>query len=326
MNTFTPISSIISPIDIAKYVSDTYAIDGRCRLLKAGVNHSYQVTTPNDKYVFRVYSYNWRSSEEISAEIELLKLLEKNNLPVSFPLPNTKNQYINILNAAEGNRFGVLFSYAKGEKVLTFGEAIHFKVGETMANMHELTKNSELNRVHYNSSTLLDETFEYLGDFLSEDSEEYSFMLRLKSFLETQLGNANVEHLRKGVVHLDIWFDNMNISTENITIFDFDFCGNGWLCLDPAYYILQIHSTEANEADYLKKKEAFLNGYQSVTELTREEIKMLPILALAIYVFYIGVQCKRFNDWSNSFLNELYLKRYINLMVKRWFDFNKLKF
>ena len=48
------------------------------------------------------------------------------------------------------------------------------------------------------------------------------------------------------------------------------------------------------------------------------------MLAESIYFFYLGVQCKRFDNWSNTFLNDLYLKRFINLRVKRWFDFNKL--
>jgi Ser/Thr protein kinase RdoA (MazF antagonist) len=35
---------------------------------------------------------------------------------------------------------------------------------------------------------------------------------------------------------------------NKVTIFDFDFCGNGWLCLDIAYYILHLHNIEKYEA------------------------------------------------------------------------------
>jgi len=45
---------------------------------------------------------------------------------------------------------------------------------------------------------------------------------------------------------------------------------------------------------------------------------------LSVYFFYLGVQCQRFDNWSNVFINELYLKRFINLRVKRWADFNQL--
>ncbi|MEO6901714.1 MAG: phosphotransferase [Bacteroidia bacterium] len=57
--------------------------------------------------------------------------------------------------------------------------------------------------------------------------------------LEKELVKACNLNLRKDIVHLDIWFDNLNISNnKKIALFDFDFCGNGWLCLDIAYYIL----------------------------------------------------------------------------------------
>jgi Ser/Thr protein kinase RdoA (MazF antagonist) len=327
MDNLRPISSILYPEDIARFIAEKYAIAGKCKLLKAGINHSYLLTTAKEKYVFRLYSYNWRSLEEINAEIELLRLLSDNQMPVSFAIANEDGLYVHEIKAPEGNRFGVLFSYAEGEKILTFSEQTHYNVGVAMAKIHQLTKDKTLHRVHYGYDNLLNDTFNYLPEFLPTTTEEYQFMLQLKKFLATQLKEANSLQLRKGIVHLDIWFDNMNISPNGeIVIFDFDFCGHGWLCLDLAYYILQIHSVEAKVEDFYLKKDAFLNGYQSITTLTAEEQRLLPMLGLAAYVFYIGIQCKRFNDWSNTFLNELYLSRFINLRVKRWFDFNELKF
>jgi len=105
------------------------------------------------------------------------------------------------------------------------------------------------------------------------------------------------------------------------SLFDFDFCGNGWLGLDPAYYILQLHNIERDEQVRKLKVEHFLQGYESVTPLTNEERRLLPVLGLSIYFFYLGgVQCRRFDNWSNSFLNEDYLKRFINTLIKKYYD------
>jgi hypothetical protein len=41
-------------------------------------------------------------------------------------------------------------------------------------------------------------------------------------------------------------------------------------------------------------------------------------------VFLLGVHLGRFEDYSNMFLNETYLKRYITQRVKKYFDYNKL--
>jgi Ser/Thr protein kinase RdoA (MazF antagonist) len=138
-----------------------------------------------------------------------------------------------------------------------------------------------------------------------------------------QFAKADVSQLRSGPVHMDIWFDNMNITDAGeINIFDFDFCGNGWQCLDLAYYILQLHSTEKDETEREAKKTSFLSGYESVTKITDEEKRLLPMLGVSMYFFYLGIQSQRFDNWANVFLNETYLKRFINLLVKKYYDDN----
>ena len=128
--------------------------------------------------------------------------------------------------------------------------------------------------------------------------------------------------MRNGIVHLDIWFDNLNITKDKeVTLFDFDFCGNGWLCLDVAYYILQLHNIEKyDEKAYQPKIDSFLKGYETITKLSAEEKRLIPILGVSLYYFYLGVQCQRYENWSNSFLNAHYLKRFINGLVKRYYE------
>jgi hypothetical protein len=49
------------------------------------------------------------------------------------------------------------------------------------------------------------------------------------------------------------------------------------------------------------------------------------MLGVSMYFFYLGIQCQRFDNWSNVFLNETYLTRFINLLVKKYFDENVVK-
>lgn len=326
MKVLKPICATIDPFAIAGFLNEQYNFKCTVKLLKAGVNHSYLVSTNDKDFVFRIYSLHWRSAAEIQAEVDYLILLKENNLPISYPILTTANSFICDVNSVEGLRYGVLFSYAKGEKLLTFDKDLHFKVGQIMAEMHKVSLNKSIDRVSYNVGNLLDETFNHLPKFLPNDTEQYQFLLKLKSYLTNVIESANEEGLRSGIVHLDIWFDNMNMNGSDITIFDFDFCGNGWLVYDLAYYIMQVHSTEATPEEYELKVNSFLQGYESITKISAEERRLMPILGLAIYVFYVGVQCKRFDDWSNVFLNEMHLKRLIDLRIKRWFDFNKLSF
>lgn len=327
MNHFPVITSTLSEAHLALFLQEIYKLSAAttCRLLKTGINHVYLVTDGSQKYVFRVYSLNWRSEKEISEEIRLLNLLKDNHIPVSYAITDAQSNYIQTLNAPEGERFGVMFSYAKGEKVFNFSTDLHHKIGEIMAQFHKITHNVSLDRVTYTPEKVLLDSPQHFFGFLPDDTPEVEFIRYAQQHLLAELKKVDECQVRKGVVHLDIWFDNLNILNGNeITIFDFDFCGNGWQCYDIGYYILQIHSTEADENEYKLKAEAFLKGYESVSPISDEEKRILPLLGECIYLFYLGVQCQRFNNWSNTFINEVYLKRFINLRIKRWFDYNKL--
>ncbi len=327
MYPFPVTSSILSPLHLAQFLQTRYNLSRNtsCQLLRAGINHSYLVTDGSVKAVFRVYSLNWRTENEISEELKLLRLINEGGIPVSYPLPDKTGVFIQPLQAPEGARFGVLFSFAQGEKQLTFSADLHAEMGRIMARFHQLTHNLTLQRVIYTPQILLVDSLEQLSRFLPGESEEMQFMRNMQPYLLNEFTKIDSTQTRQGSVHLDIWFDNLTIDKNDaITLFDFDFCGNGMLCCDLAYYILQIHSTEADEQEFRKKKDSFLGGYESVTKISDEEKRLLPMLGVSIYFFYLGVQSQRFDDYSSVFLNELYLKRFISLRVKRWADFNRL--
>ena len=325
MEKFPVISSILSPEHIGLLVAKKYGLSGNvsCTILKTGINHSYLVDHQKSKFIFRLYSLNWRSDLEINEEIRLLNLLKEIGVSVSFPIKDVDEKHIQYLEAPEGIRPGVLFSYAEGEKQLNFSADLHYKVGETMAKIHQATLRLKLERVTYTPKIILEDSLLKIRKFLSDDSPEMSWMVSAQQYLLNQIDKADINYLRSGSVHLDIWFDNMNITKDGqITIFDFDFCGNGWLCYDIAYYILQLHSTEKDVSQRDLKVENFLRGYESITKITDEERQILPVLGVSLYFFYLGVQCERYDNWSNVFLNETYLKRFIKLLVRKYFEEN----
>jgi Ser/Thr protein kinase RdoA (MazF antagonist) len=328
MTHFPVSNSNLSATHIGLFLQEKYPLskDTKCQLIKAGINDTYLVTDHLDKFVFRVYSLNWRTEVEISEEIKLLNELKHHKIPVSHPLADKSNNFIQTLNAPEGKRFGVLFTYAKGQKLHLFSDETHFQIGQIMAQFHAVTTSQKLNRVDYSPQVILIDPLVHISKFLSADTEEMAFMKSAQNYLFQAFQNADTTHIRQGIVHLDIWFDNLNITVDNeITIFDFDFCGNGWLCLDIAYYILQLHNIERYDAtNYQPKIDSFIKGYESITPISKEEKKLIPVLGVSLYFFYLGVQCQRYDNWSNSFLSENYLKRFINGLVKKYYDIYKL--
>lgn len=326
MTKFSVISSTLSPTDIEKFLREKYLMTANttCKLLKTGINHTYRVDNGNETFIFRVYSFNWRTKEEIKEELNLLQLLKQNSISVSYPIADSSKNFIQAIDAPEGQRFAVLFSYAKGNKIQTYSKEIHFEIGEIMAQIHSITKGKEQQRITYTSDILLNQSLDNIRQFLSDDTNEMQFLTATRSLLEKELSDADNKLLRKGIVHLDIWFDNLNISDNNeITLFDFDFCGNGWLCLDIAYYIMQLHNTEKDLNERAEKIKAFYSGYETVEKISDEEKRLIPTLGVCLYYFYLGVQCKRFDNWSNTFINEVYLKRYITVIIKNYYETTK---
>lgn len=237
-------SSILSKTHLARFIHETYSLgpSTTCQLLKAGVNHSYLITDGTTKYVFRVYSLNWRTETEIQEEIRLLQHLQAGGVPVSYPLPDAEGNYLQTILAPEGKRLAVLFSFAEGEKLLTFPAELHYTIGQIMARFHLLTQNLHLNRVTYTPQLMLVDSLEKAKPFLPADAPEIQFLLDLQQQLLREFDTIDTQAVRWGVVHLDIWFDNLNIAHDGtITLFDFDFCGNAMQCFDIGYYIITLH-------------------------------------------------------------------------------------
>ena len=324
---FPVISSVLSASKLGEFLQQEYSLSKHteCALFRTAMNHVYMVTDVDKKYVFRVYNFDWRTKTEIAEELRLLIYLSKNKASVSYPIADISNEYIQELNAPEGKRFGVLFSFADGAKSARFNEETSFFIGQALAKVHMSAQNFELKRVTYNESILLIDSIKRAQAFFKKETDEILFLKNLANFLQKEFAKIKNKEVRFGAVHLDVWFDNMHFNEDNkITFFDFDFCGNGWLCLDISYFLFQLYVTNPNEEDYEIKAESFLKGYESIIEISEEEKRILPLVCLGVMLYYISVQCDRFDTWTNIFLNEDHLKRFTG-NLKRWIDHNKIK-
>jgi len=322
MTVFPVIASTISAKELGEFAKEKYRLNKNydCKLFRTGMNHTYFLSDNKTKYALRVYSHNWRSKSEISEEIKLLKLLSENNLSVSSPIQDKNGEFIQEINAPEGIRYVVLFSFAEGGKVRFMDNETCFKIGSLMAKIHDLTLNKTIDRISYDKKSLIEFPYECLKEFFSENLPEMEF---IKEFGHT-FQNSDFENIQNGVVHMDIWYDNMAITDEKeITMFDFDFCGNGWQILDVGYFCKQLFFIESDKNQYDLKVQSFLNGYKKIKNLSNKELQLIPKAGASIFVFYLGIQAQRF-DWSNIFLSENYLKMFVG-RIKSWIEYYKTK-
>jgi len=318
MTVFPVTTSTLSAKELGEFIQEKYALNGNfsCKLFRTGMNHTYFLSDHEAKYIVRVYSHKWRSKSEIKEELKLLNLLKGSDLSVSFPIEDKKGEFIQEINAPEGIRYIVLFSFAKGEKIRFMDNETCSSIGTLMAKIHSLTNNRTIDRISYNKESLIQLPYRQLQYFFSEKLPEMEFIKQIGESFQ----NSDFDHIHNGVVHMDIWYDNMAVKNEKkITIFDFDFCGNGWQILDVAYFCKQLFFIESDKKQYELKVQSFLNGYQKIRKFSNKELQLIPKAGVSVFVFYLGVQAKRF-DWSNIFLTENYLKMFIG-KIKSWMDY-----
>ncbi|WKN43872.1 phosphotransferase [Tunicatimonas pelagia] len=321
------ISTIISSEYLAEFVSERYGFDKNttCRVLKTGINHSYLITTSDKKFVLRVYYLHWRTEDEIKEELALLEYLKENGISVSYPIKNRDNHYINCIKALEGERFAVLFTFAEGKSIRNPSEPASFQLGATMAKMHQLTINRTINRKRYDANSLVNWAFQLAKGHFSGPSAEMQYFERASSVISSEFEKAEQSALRYGVIHLDLWYENMKIKDNSeITIFDFDNCGNGWLWLDMAYALMILFRNEPNKETFNSKRAAFYRGYDSIISVSEEEKRIIPYGGLAIWLHYTGIHIQRFDDFSNQFFSQEFLKYWIHT-VDQWMKFNEIE-
>ncbi|WP_114822377.1 phosphotransferase [Chryseobacterium sp. KLBC 52] len=324
---FPTINSTLSPDRLGQLIQEKYGLTEKteCSIFRLAMNHLYIVHDGENKYVFRVYTHHWRTELEIHEELRLLTHLKVADRQVAFPIADQSNKFIQEIEAPEGIRFGVLFSYAKGIKTAKFSPETSFLIGKALAKVQQSTENVELKRMSYNAQNLLKNPVAKTKKFYSKNTTEIEFLENLSDFLTLKLENADQQKMRYGTVHLDVWFDNLHIDNEEeITFFDFDFCGNGYLCFDISYFLFQLFTTHLHQEEYEAKADHFIRGYETVTKISHEEKQFLPYACLAIMNYYISVQCDRFEYWTNIFLNEDHLKRMVG-NLKRWIAYHKIE-
>jgi len=326
MSAFPVIASIVSETALAEFIKERYSLEENidCKLFRTGVNHTYFISDSHTKFVARIYCHNWRTKSEIQEELELLLLLKDNDLTVSYPIPDKEENFIQEINAPEGVRYVVLFTFAEGKKVRFMSNESCFAVGSLMAKIHTITAGKKINRTDYNSEVLIHQAYHHMISFFSEDLDEMKYIRKIGNQISKSFEEANWAEHQKGIVHLDIWYDNLSVNNEDkIIIFDFDNCGNGELILDVAYFCKQLFFIESDKEEYERKVQSFLNGYQQIKSLSEKEIQLIPEAGASIFIFYLGVQAQRF-DWSNIFFTENYLKMFVG-RIKDWMDYYESK-
>jgi Ser/Thr protein kinase RdoA (MazF antagonist) len=137
MSIFPTQYSTLSAAALGPHLSKVYGLPGLSgRYLLRGVSDTYLLENEAAQYIFKIYREAHRTLPEIEGEMELLAYLQTHGVRVAAPLPTQAGKFLVPFEAAEGQRYGVLFAYAPGDVVRDLTDAQLRTVGREMAALH----------------------------------------------------------------------------------------------------------------------------------------------------------------------------------------------
>ena len=283
--------SSLSTSALLALVAENYSIpkDASILFLKRGFNDTYSIQEKDKKYILRVYKHNWRSLESIKTEINLLNHLKENGISVSFPIIDNKKQFVQTLEAPEGIRYAVLFSYAEGELVRKMNVEQAELLGIETGKIHLLTQNKNFGETaqNYDIDSQFEKTLSTLKPILVNHTDEYNYLVQLKGYFIELFLDLDKTQLAQGICHGDLQAENFHLTKDNqFTFFDFDFFGEGYLIYDIGVFIWYDHKNKPKEI-----VDAFLKGYKTQRKLTETEIKLLPYFSTLRALFQMTLYC-----------------------------------
>lgn len=272
--------------------NDTYLISENELLNNAeyGLNEKKGQNSEEKKYILRVYKYNWRSFESIETEIKLLNHLKDNTVSVSHPLKDKQAKFIQTIKAPEGIRYAVLFSFAEGTPLRKLSAEQSFLLGAETGKIHSLTKDRSFGTTahNYDIETQFENTLSILKPILINHTEQYNYLVQLKSDFINMFNSIDKMELRTGICHGDLQAENFHITVDDqFTFFDFDFFGTGYLAYDIGVFMWYDHKNKTPEII-----NAFLKGYQTQEKLSPTEVKLLPYFSTLRALFQMTLFCK----------------------------------
>lgn len=307
-------------------LQESYGLsDTTCRLLIRNVSDTYVIENETERYIFKIYRDAHRKLEEIKGEVELLIILFEKGAKVSRPIPDINDEILQVFHAAEGIRYGVLFSWAQGNVVYAMNDRQIETVGREMAVIHNITSAIELGhyRKEYSINTMVIDPIRGIKPAFAGLGEEYNYLKDTAANVVAQY-NKFSSNFSFGYCHYDFLPKNFHFTEAGeITFFDFDFAGKGLLANDVTsffiHYFMEVAYGKITEQQGRDAFKTFIANYRKVRPLSDEEINAIPYLGFGFWVFYLGFQYENFDDWSNLFFGPKFLRDRVAL-IKKWME------
>jgi Ser/Thr protein kinase RdoA (MazF antagonist) len=314
----TALRSVLAPDYLAYSLSGLYDVgeweDGLFWL--RGLNDTYRIRTSRGPYILRVYRQSILEPDVVY-ELTLLTRLEGElsaaNTRVSVPIAKKDNSLYTVINAPEGPRVAVLFSYLTGTENVLHDEASCYSFGRSAAELHAAMDRitMELPRFKLDLATLVNQPLDRIIRYIGEEHSGAPFLREFANRLIASVNRVAEQGLDWGICHGDMHGNNNAFQEgDTFTHYDFEWAAPGWR----AYDLAQVRNRKRLPED--KKAplwEAFMSGYRAVRHFSEKDeaaidlfiiVRRLWVMALDVeFIDDAGALDYR-EDWLTEFIDE----------------------
>jgi Ser/Thr protein kinase RdoA (MazF antagonist) len=308
MTTFPTIYSSLDPKAILTDILSHYAIAPvrSCQFWHRGLSDIYMIETDDQSYVLRVSHHHWRKRTDIEFELQFLEFLHHHQIPIAYPLRTKRNQLLREINAPEGKRYATLFTYAPGSiPIGDFDSQQSYQLGLILAQIHQLGNqfSCDFLRPSLSLKYLLVDSFDAIAPFLHNRPRDYTYLKTTIEQITEQLYHFPQDFPFWTICWGDPHSGNVHFTNNNqVTLFDFDQCGYGYRIFD----IAKFWQASIRTGMTRKTRDAFLQGYQSLTTLSELELNHLQSFIKMAHIWSWAIHVKTTEIYDYSRLNEYY--------------------
>jgi Ser/Thr protein kinase RdoA (MazF antagonist) len=296
------IRNILASYNLSKVIS--------CEFLTRGLNDTYVISTQDQKYIFRVYRHNWRNESDVLFELDAINHLKELGFLTSYPIKTCEGRWVIDIQAPEGLRTGVLFSFSPGQRPEITPTNCKL-IGKSLGKLHNNTdsfvsksgRSFDLDLKH-----LMDEPLSLISPLIKKvlGTDQEQILINIVETIKNDIKNKKLAY---GFCHGDFHNFNMHIDEGQLEIFDFDCCSFGYRAYDVAVFWWNLK----NNYPSLEKEcwDPFLNGYLSQSKLSEEEIDSLPLFISVRRIWLVGTMLKNEDVWGTNWINKTNLTHFL---------------
>ena len=195
--------------------------------------------------------------------------------------------------------------------------------------MHNVTSSCTLvhERPVYNIHTTLERPLQLIAPRFAEFPDEYVYLKDLANKASQKSDQLPMSEFTYGYCHYDLLPKNFHFDEDkNITFFDFDWAGKGYLVNDlmtfyvQLFFLVHFQLLTREEAD--ERFGIVIQSYREQRHLPDDELSAIPYLGIMFFIYGFGFYEENFDDFSIAFLTPKFIRERVDLIKKwvAWYD------